>query len=307
MSSITPDKIHAAADEIAATGQRPTLSRVRAALGGGSFSTISEAMQSWRVQQTEEHALAEIQVPDALADRVQQLQAAAWQTAIAEAERRLSVERESLAEAQESAAGQIAEAVEAVETLEGEAEERNAEIAALKTDSLELNKQLAEAHEHCQQIENERQSERSQLTERIDGLEQRLTDANEARKNADAREKAAAENVKTLEKKLASTQDKLTEAQQKITVAETLASERQDALKQGKIEHEKAIFEIKRDWSDRLKMADEKSAARINKLEQSLNNETQYLNKTQQQLALREQSIESLNKEIERLQQQHKS
>ena len=115
--ALSVEQIHAAADQIAAQGERPTLSRVRAALGGGSFSTISEAMQDWREQQSEDHALAEVQVPQVLAERVQQLQAAAWQAAIEEAERRLAAEREALHEAQEQAAGEVAESREAVQTL----------------------------------------------------------------------------------------------------------------------------------------------------------------------------------------------
>ena len=130
--ALTIEKIHAAADQIAAQGERPTLNRVRAALGGGSFSTISEAMQEWREQQSEEHALAEVQVPEAVAERVQQLQAAAWQAAMEEAERRLVAEREALHEAQEQAAGEVAEAREAVQTLETEAEELGQALTTLQ-------------------------------------------------------------------------------------------------------------------------------------------------------------------------------
>jgi hypothetical protein len=44
----TTTEIHAIADRLAATGQRPTLAAVRKELGGGSFTTISEAMKDWR-------------------------------------------------------------------------------------------------------------------------------------------------------------------------------------------------------------------------------------------------------------------
>jgi hypothetical protein len=42
--AITIQDIHAAADKIADAGEAPTLAAVRKALGGGSFTTISEAM-----------------------------------------------------------------------------------------------------------------------------------------------------------------------------------------------------------------------------------------------------------------------
>ena len=49
--AITTADIHAAADRIAGAGQQPTLAAVRSALGGGSFTTISEAMKSWKAAQ----------------------------------------------------------------------------------------------------------------------------------------------------------------------------------------------------------------------------------------------------------------
>ncbi|MDN6337284.1 MAG: DNA-binding protein, partial [Halomonas sp.] len=122
--ALTPEKIHATADQIAEAGERPTLARVRKALGGGSFSTISEAMQSWRAEQAQEHALAEVEVPEPINERVEQLKAAAWEAAVAEAERRLSAERAALDEAQAQAIGEVEEAREAVQTLETEASER---------------------------------------------------------------------------------------------------------------------------------------------------------------------------------------
>ena len=46
--AITKDQIFAVADEIDAAGQNATLAAVRKALGGGSFTTISEGMTEWR-------------------------------------------------------------------------------------------------------------------------------------------------------------------------------------------------------------------------------------------------------------------
>ena len=42
--AVTREQIFAVADELDAAGQKPTLAAVRKALGGGSFTTISEAM-----------------------------------------------------------------------------------------------------------------------------------------------------------------------------------------------------------------------------------------------------------------------
>ena len=52
--ALTIQDIHAAADQLQEQGVKPTLAEVRKALGGGSFTTISDAMQSWKREQQEE-------------------------------------------------------------------------------------------------------------------------------------------------------------------------------------------------------------------------------------------------------------
>ena len=48
--AITREQIWAAADEIDAAGQNPTLAAVRKAVGGGSFTTIQDAMTEWKAK-----------------------------------------------------------------------------------------------------------------------------------------------------------------------------------------------------------------------------------------------------------------
>ena len=52
--AISTADILAAADALAAQGKRPTLAAVRAALGGGSFSTIGEALKTWHKPDSEQ-------------------------------------------------------------------------------------------------------------------------------------------------------------------------------------------------------------------------------------------------------------
>jgi hypothetical protein len=46
--AIDKQQIFKAANELDLTGHSPTLAAVRKVLGGGSFTTISEAMNEWR-------------------------------------------------------------------------------------------------------------------------------------------------------------------------------------------------------------------------------------------------------------------
>jgi chromosome segregation ATPase len=129
MFTITEEKIIETAEALKAAGKNPTQVAVREALGGkGSFATIGPALKRWKDGQKEEHALAEIQVPQAVTERLEQLQGAVWQAAVDEAERRLVAEREALKAAQEAAAAEVAEQLESVATLEAEADQLRQQI-----------------------------------------------------------------------------------------------------------------------------------------------------------------------------------
>lgn len=132
MNAITEEKIIEAAEKLAAAGKNPTQVTVREALGGGSFATIGPILKAWKDGQKEDHALAEIEVPAAISERLEQLQGAVWQAAVDEAERRLIAEREALKVAQDAAAAEIAEQLESVATLEAEAEITQITISELK-------------------------------------------------------------------------------------------------------------------------------------------------------------------------------
>jgi Plasmid replication region DNA-binding N-term len=63
--AITRESIWTAADQLDAEGDRPTLAAIRKKLGGGSYSTISEAMTEWHARRTQKAVQAE-PVPEKL-------------------------------------------------------------------------------------------------------------------------------------------------------------------------------------------------------------------------------------------------
>lgn len=168
--AITTDSIYQAADAIAERGERPTLAAVRQELGGGSFTTIGEALKAWKAQQTSAHELAQVELPDALDQQARQLFGQLWKAATLEAENRLSAERTALAEAQEAAASEAQEAAEAVRTLEAEAEQAAQQIVALE-------KQLVELERVARDAEQKAAAQQAAAAEKINGLEARLADA----------------------------------------------------------------------------------------------------------------------------------
>ena len=92
--AISIDDVFSAADRLSESGQQPTLAAVRSALGGGSFTTISEAMKSWRAMQQAAAAPVREAAPAAVMERFHQLGTDVWAVAISMANDRLAKERE---------------------------------------------------------------------------------------------------------------------------------------------------------------------------------------------------------------------
>lgn len=121
--ALTIQQIHAVADELHEDGIKPTLANVRKKLGGGSFTTISDAMQSWREENKEQQQLQQVDLPSGISDRLQALGADLWQTAIGIANDRLSKERDALEVIKAKAQQDVDEYAESVKTLESEQKE----------------------------------------------------------------------------------------------------------------------------------------------------------------------------------------
>nr|WP_295084875.1 DNA-binding protein [uncultured Roseateles sp.] len=94
--AITKEDIYAAADALVAEGKNPTLANVRKALGGGSFTTISEGVAAWKEDRTAQPAPLQEPPPAAVADKFSGLLAEVWAAALGMANARLASEREAL-------------------------------------------------------------------------------------------------------------------------------------------------------------------------------------------------------------------
>ena len=120
--AISIDDVFSAADRLSESGQQPTLAAVRSALGGGSFTTISEAMKSWRVMQQAAAAPVREATPAAVMERFHQLGADVWAVAISMANDRLAKEREAFESAKAETAQAQKEATEWADQLAVELE-----------------------------------------------------------------------------------------------------------------------------------------------------------------------------------------
>lgn len=161
--ALTTEDIHAAADKLHEQGITPTQTKVREALGGGSFSTIGEALKTWKQELQEHEQLKRTDMPDTIKDDGLVFVAKLWQLADQIANENLSAEREALAIDKAKKQTEIDDANEAIAALEaeqletlslltlsndkaekatGEVESLSAEIASLNDANVDLRHKL---------------------------------------------------------------------------------------------------------------------------------------------------------------------
>lgn len=189
--AITTEQIHATADQLAQQGIKPTQTNVREALGGGSFTTIAEALRTWRQEQETVTQLQAVVIPQDITDRTQTLTAQIWETAQQLANERLAKEREALEHKEALMNAEVEEAQQIVRTLEAEQAELTAQLDDL------TNKATSQA----EQLEQERDNNRRQA-EQIKQLETQLKAqqerADDLVKRFDQQEKANKQQADTI-------------------------------------------------------------------------------------------------------------
>lgn len=190
--AITKEQVFEAADRIVADGRRPTLSAVRKAIGGGSFTTISESMNEWRARKASLTAPAREPVPPAVADRLTEVGAEIWNLALELANARLASERQNMERQRQEAEQARREAVELADQVAADLDVARARIDALERKQREaeqaaagLREQLAKALEQAHTAE----ARAAELRTELDRAHQESAQARQAL--ADARDEAA--------------------------------------------------------------------------------------------------------------------
>jgi len=176
--AITQEEIFLKADEIDATGQNPTLSAVRKALGGGSFTTISNAMGEWKLRKAAKALTHSEPAPAVIQDKLTSLGMEVWAQALAMSNGRLDAERQALEERKIVNEAARQEAAELADQVTGELEAAKqraislqAERDALQVTIVQLKDELAKSLERTAQA----QTRASEIALRVDDLNTQLT------------------------------------------------------------------------------------------------------------------------------------
>ena len=122
--AITLPEIHAVADAIAAEGGNPTLAAVRKRLGGGSFTTISEGMQAWKLKHQAQTIVTPLReaAPAAVSERLGAFGNEIWGIALELSNARLQSEREALEQVRKELAQTQQETIDLADQLNEELE-----------------------------------------------------------------------------------------------------------------------------------------------------------------------------------------
>ena len=173
--AISKKRIFVIADELDANGQNPTLALVRKKLGGGSYTTISEAMTEWKARKSakETRTLRE-PAPPSVVDRLGELGADIWAIALELAQGRFAAEREMLEATRTSLETAKAEAAELADQFSSELDAMKEKVALLEKTAQEARNEAVVLREKMAGL-----SERATTAEtRVTEIEKRAEDLN---------------------------------------------------------------------------------------------------------------------------------
>ena len=174
----TKEDIWAAATTLVEAGERPTLSAVRRAVGGGSYTTISEAMAEWRAMQTQPASSRE-PAPESIVSQASDLAAAIWAQASALAQERLQVERAALDGARAEMEQERAEAVELADTLAAELDQIRTDLETAVVERAERGVVIERQAQEIERLRQEAMEARETAAKaqgQVEALERQLSE-----------------------------------------------------------------------------------------------------------------------------------
>jgi hypothetical protein len=174
--AITKEIIWHAAQALDDAGEKPTLANVRKKVGGGSFTTISDAMTEWHATRPKV-SVKHDPVPEKVSDAAHEFTAMLWRVAHELADGRLQAEHQALEEARLKFEEEKAEAAAFADQLSQELElerqkyldakkESDANAAALSNAQSKFDQEHARA-ERLQAVSDEREKSIETLKEEL--------------------------------------------------------------------------------------------------------------------------------------------
>ena len=207
--AITKNQIFQVADQLTVAGESVTLAAVRKLLGGGSYTTINEALKEWKAKQQVAVMPLREPAPEGISKRLDEVGAEVWAIALELANARLTSEREALEATRQQLETAQQEATELADQL-------SAELETLQAQHLQAAQDLQTASTTLETLRQENASLSRQLattearaeetTKRADDLKAELQHAHAA--NTEQRQRHTHE-AQALQATLTSTSETL--------------------------------------------------------------------------------------------------
>ena len=179
--AITKDDVFKVADALDAAGQSPTLAAVRKALGGGSFTTISQPLNEWKARKTAKDVVHREIPPAAISDQLQDMGLEIWSQALLLANGRMDSERQSLVEARAQIEAASKEAAELADQVSLELEEARQRVAELTSENQAMQsviEQLKGELVSCSGRAAHAEARADEITHRVEDLNTQLARVN---------------------------------------------------------------------------------------------------------------------------------
>ena len=145
MKPADPTNIFGICDELNQKGVKPTLSRVRQALGGGSFTTIQPILKEWKDRRQEPEAHASSSVPDEIQALLVSAASQIWVKAEAKASEEYKALKESMQAKLNETDQEKQDALEEVTRLEAESNQLSSTNKELETKLADYQNALQQA------------------------------------------------------------------------------------------------------------------------------------------------------------------
>src|ERR1700730_15695292 len=175
--AITKEQIGRARYALSGAGKPPTLAAVRKAVGGGSFTTIQDAMTEWKAKRKAKEARIKEPAPQALTDRLSEVGSEIWSMALQLANARLAADRETLEAERVQMGADRQEAADLADQLNEELDAAKARGADLERAEREtagrLNAALADAKEAAERA-TRAETRAAEIERRADDLNAEL-------------------------------------------------------------------------------------------------------------------------------------
>lgn len=177
---ITKEMVFEAAEKLLAAGKYPKLADIRAALGRGSFTTISPFVTEWKEAQKKPEAPIRELAPATIGERLETFGAEIWAIAQEIATNRLKTEREGLEAARKEMEAQQTETVEMADQLATEIEQLKATLEETNA-FLQIERDAKEAAFNLLKAS---ENDLAKATSKLEEKEMRIIDLNEEIKHS---------------------------------------------------------------------------------------------------------------------------